>query len=237
MSPPARSQIPTQSAELQDLQHQVSLRTSELRTLQREHDALLQKFERQKGKCAMMEKKLEFSDVEMDSLRDVKEKLSVQVSTMECQIEDLQQSRDEARRQLVANGAQYMQIMEMANRLQTQSTEAKRKWETEKAGLEQRIRVLEEAMVTGTERPIPTSDAEQQPGITPVSSPIGFAHNVSTSQAETISVLRTEVGRLRSRTQTLEAAMQTMRSESLDSRTANSRVKWQAKRYRTRCSR
>jgi predicted nuclease with TOPRIM domain len=223
ISPPAVLQTPGQSANLQDLQQQISLKTSELRTLQRDYDSLVQKLERQTAKCATFEKKLEISDGEMNSLTDEKDRLSTQVSAMEGQIEELQQSRDEARQQLVTNGAQYMQIMDMANRLQAQSAEAKIRWQAEKAGLEQRIRLLEEAMVTGSEKPISTSDAEQQPGITRGPLPVGSTHTVgasNSSQIETINVLRAEVSRLRSRTKTLEAAVQTMRCESLSIQTA-----------------
>ncbi|KAI4691905.1 uncharacterized protein J4E84_002873 [Alternaria hordeiaustralica] len=210
------------SPSLHDLQQQISLKTSELRTLQREYGTLLQSLERQKTTCATLERKLEINDGEVIHLMDEKDRLSAQVSTMEGQMEELQQSRDEARQQLIANGAQYMQIMDMANRLQAQSTEEKRAWEAEKAGLEQRIRLLEEAMVAGTETSVSVSDTEQQPGITPDPSPVDFTHstNISVSQRETIIVLRAEISRLRARTQALEAAVQTMRRESLSIQTA-----------------
>ncbi|KAF1938633.1 hypothetical protein EJ02DRAFT_18268 [Clathrospora elynae] len=219
MSPPATS-APTsaQSAHLQDLQHQISVKTLAFQTLQREHDSLLQKLERQRTKCATLERKFEVSDVEINSLTDEKEKLQTQVVTMETLVEELQQSRDEARRQLVDNGTQYMRIMEMANRLQSQGADDKKKWEAERTELEQRIRLLEEAMVTGMEQPTPRSDAEQQASASSVPLHTGLAHTPSvpiSSQAETINVLRAEVGRLRSRTQTLESAVHMMRRESI----------------------
>ncbi|OAL56825.1 hypothetical protein IQ07DRAFT_638228 [Pyrenochaeta sp. DS3sAY3a] len=218
ISPPAiTAQTSAQSAHLQDLQHQISVKTLAFQTLQREYDSLLQKLERQRTKCATLERKFEVSDVEINSLTDEKEKLQGQVAMMESQVEDLQQSRDEARRQLVANGAQYMRIMEMANRLQAQGAEDKKKWEAERTELEQRIRILEEAMVTGTEQPTP--DAEPHATASPGTPSIVLVHNPATasssSQAETINVLRAEVSRLRSRTQTLETALQSMRQESI----------------------
>ena len=141
----------------------------------------------------------------------------MQVATLEIQVEELQQSRDEARRQLVANGAQYMRIMEMANRLQGQGAEDKKKWEAERSELEQRIHILEEAMVSGTEQtpPVPENRSSHSPGL---STAAALSPNVATSsvsQSATINVLRAEVGRLRSRTQTLEAALQIMRRESI----------------------
>jgi predicted nucleic acid-binding Zn-ribbon protein len=214
ISPPTTASLQgaAESAHLQDLQHQVSVKTLEFRTLQREYDSLLQRLERQNTTCATLEKKFEVSDVDVHTLTDEKEKLQAHVTAMEGQAEELQQSRDEARRQLVANGAQYMRIVDMANRLQFQGAEDKKKWESERTELEQRIRILEEAMVVGIEHPAPTPDAESAS-----SAPRSVS---SSSQAETINVLRAEVCRLRSRTQTLETALQTMRKESISIQTA-----------------
>ncbi|KAF2709499.1 hypothetical protein K504DRAFT_275981 [Pleomassaria siparia CBS 279.74] len=218
MSPPSTSlHASPQAAHLQDLQHQVSIKTLAFQTLQREYDSLLHKLERQRTKCATLEKKFEVSDVEINSLMDDKEKLQAQVAVLENQAEDLQQSRDEARRQLIANGTQYMRIMDMANRLQAQGADDKKQWETERSELEQRIKILEEAMVTGTERP--AGEAGHDSSASPPS--IILSHNphlvsaTPTSSAETINVLRVEIGRLRTRTQILEAALQTTREESI----------------------
>ena len=208
-----------QSGHQQDLQHQVSVKTLEFQTLQRKYDNLLQQLEQQKARYATLEKNVEVSDVENSSLADEKEKLQAQLATMEGLVEELQQSRDDARRQHVANGAQYMRIMEMANRLQSQSSEDKKKWEGERTELERRIRLLEEAMVTGTEQPTPTPDAELQLS----ASPVPTAASPS-SQAERINVLRAEVHRLRSRTQTLEIALQDMRRDSISIQTAARQV-------------
>jgi chromosome segregation ATPase len=215
ISPPSTAvQNSAQATHLHDLQHQISVKTLALQTLQREYDSLLQKLERQRTKCATLEKKFEVSDVEINSLTDEKERLHGHVAVLESQVDELQQSRDETRKQLVANGAQYMRIMEMANRLQAQGADDKKRWEAEKVELQQRIKVLEEAMVTGTQRP--TSAQE----IGSSSSPILQSHSAvqpsnSTSSAETIKVLRAEIGRLRLRTQDLETALQTMREESI----------------------
>jgi chromosome segregation ATPase len=214
MSPPsAAGQTSAQSAHLQDLQHQISVKTLAFQTLQREYDSLLQKLERQRTKCATLEKKFEVSDVEINSLTDEKEKLYATIATLETQVEEVQQSRDEARQQLVSQGAQYSQIMDMASRIQGQGAEDKKKWEIEKSDLEQRIRLLEEAMVTGGAEQTP-SDAENASSASP-GAPSRTSVTPSASQSETINVLRTEVGRLRSRTQILETALQSMRQESV----------------------
>lgn len=218
MSPPsAAGQTSAQSAHLQDLQHQISVKTLAFQTLQREYDSLLQKLERQRTKCATLEKKFEVSDVEINSLTDEKEKLYEQIATLETQVEDLQQSRDEARRQMVAQGAQYSQIMDMASKIQGQGAEDKKKWETEKSDLEQRIRLLEEAMVSSAAEQTPSEAMHASSASPCVTAGTGEQKSVTpgASQSETINVLRAEVGRLRSRTQSLEIALQTMRKESI----------------------
>ncbi|KAL5119485.1 hypothetical protein ACEQ8H_002550 [Pleosporales sp. CAS-2024a] len=216
MCPSAAGQTCAQSAHLQDLQHQISVKTVALQTLQREYDSLLQRLERQRSKCAALERKFKVSEAEMHSLADEKEKLHAHVATLECQVEDLQQSRDEARRQLVANGAQYMQIMDMANRLQGQSAEDKKKWDAEKSDLEHRIRVLQEAMVTGTRRAL-LLEADQNTGAT---SPGGASVVVPPSVSTCEKTMDddgggAEVARLRTQIQRLETSLQAMRRESM----------------------
>jgi hypothetical protein len=88
----------------------------------------------------------------------------------------------------------------------------------ERCELEQRIKVLEEAMVMGSEQPIGNAEHDMSGNSSPS---IILSHNphvspaASVSSTETINVLRVEIGRLRSRTQILEAALQTMREESI----------------------
>jgi predicted nucleic acid-binding Zn-ribbon protein len=222
ISPPlATGQTSVQSTRMQDLQHQISVKTLALQKLQHEYDGLLQKLERQRSNCATLEKKLEISDVEINNLTDEKERLHMQAATLEVQVEDLQNSRDEARRQLVANGTQYMRIMDMANKLQGQGAEDKKKWEAERTELEQRIHLLEEAMVTGTAQA--PSSFESPSCASPGASSVVHTHETtmsSASQLEIINLLRIEVTRLRSRTQTLETALQTIRREGISIRTA-----------------
>jgi hypothetical protein len=209
-SPSAAAQNSAQTSHLHDLQHQISLKTLALQTLQREYDSLLQKLERQRTKCATLEKKFEVSDVEINTLTEDREMLQAQNIALETQVEELQQIRDETRRQLIVNGAQYMRIMEMANLLQAQSAEDKKRWEAEKAGLQQRITVLEEAMVTGAiERDPPPPSTTMTPSVDQSTTAL------SSTSFETLNVLRNEIGRLRERTQTLEAALRTMREESV----------------------
>jgi outer membrane murein-binding lipoprotein Lpp len=188
-----------QTAHLHALQHEISLKTLALQTLQHEQTTLLQTLERQRTKSLTLEHKARVRDVEINTLSDEKDKLVGHVSTLNTQVEELQQSRDEARHQLVANGAQYMRIMEMANRLQAQGAADAKTWDTEKSALERRIRLL-----AGATEHSSLGESES----------ISTTSNSSSSQTETITVLRAEVVRLRARMQSLELAMHGVRRES-----------------------
>lgn len=224
-----------QTSHLQDLQHQVSVKTLALTTLQREYDALLQKLERQRTKCAALEKKFEVSDVEINSLTDEKELLQGTITQLEKQVEGLTQSRDECQREMRRSGEQYMKIMEMGGKLQVRAAEEKREWLKEKEVFEKRVRVLEEAMVSDPRVPAVSSVGMEGPrtigrgdleaasdadvGMSEAGAPAAEVSQAapppaSAAAAETIAVLRAEITRLRKRTQTLEAALKAMRDES-----------------------
>lgn len=213
LSSPPRSQAP----HIQDLQNQLSSKDHAIQNLQREYEDLSQAFERQRAKHMDLEQKLEASEIEVRELTDEKDALQVKVVGLESQVDELQRSREEARQEVTANSEQYMRIMSLTNRINAKGAEDKKRWETERAELEQRIKILEEAMVTGSlEGPAmnsadvdidtPSSSAK------PYSRPENFNPHlapfaVSIASSETINVLRAEVARLRKRTQDLEAAL------------------------------
>ncbi|KAI9849648.1 MAG: hypothetical protein M1837_002773 [Sclerophora amabilis] len=121
-----------QAAHFQDLQHQVSTKTLALQTLQQEHDNLLAALSRSQTRCSTFEKKFQMSDAEINNLTEDRMRLQSQVDAFEAQVDELVQSRDDARKQSVANGGQYMKIMEMASQLEAQGTTDKKKWKSEK---------------------------------------------------------------------------------------------------------
>ncbi|KAI9656465.1 MAG: hypothetical protein M1821_004672 [Bathelium mastoideum] len=142
-SPAASYPSSAHAAHLQDLQHQISTKTLAYQTLLREYDALLQKLERQRTKCATLEKKFEVSDTEINNLTDDKERLQDKVGALETEVEDLKKTREDERKEYGANGDQYRKILEMASRLQEQGAMEKRKWVSEKKELEDKIETLE----------------------------------------------------------------------------------------------
>ena len=132
LSPSADVSHSAHAAHLQDLQHQISTKTLALQTLQREHDNLLSAFSHSQSRCATLEKKFQVSDTEINELTEDRLKLLLQVESFETQVEELTSSRDEARKQSVANGGQYMKIMAMASRLEAQGAADKKKWTSER---------------------------------------------------------------------------------------------------------
>ena len=148
---------------------------------------------------------------------------------MQSTIDDLHKSRDEARNSLQANAAQYMRIMDLANRLQVKGEEDRKKWEREKKVLEERVRGLEGVVLSGgggggggdtntntthqatTGQVVEISDERvrvqqqrQQGGEATVS-----------EQLLVIPLLRAEVARLRERNSVLEEAVRRIRDEGV----------------------
>jgi chromosome segregation ATPase len=204
------------SSHFQDLQHQVTVKTLTLQTLQREYEALLQKLERMRVRTQVLEKKFEVSDAEINSLSDEKEKLANQVQKLEAQVEELQQARDEARKAGAETAAQYMQIVEMAGRLQGPGVSSQRSWEQERELMLARIKELEGSRNQAytddrgtTGEPNTSSGVQSQPS--PSAGRFGREGYVTASPwqshpqpADEISTLRAELQALMERNKILE---------------------------------
>lgn len=238
ISPPsAYPHSAAHAAHLQDLQHQVSVKTLALQTLQREYDSLLQKLERMRTKCATLEKKFEVSDAEINSLTDERERLEKQVETLEKQLEDAQNARDEARSTSAEQASQYMKIMEMAGRLQAQAAEDRRKWETEKESLLSKVAELQTGdRSMGLNRPSDPPDrpmsSRAEPEVGNVETPISRTDQETDSEGESptsfaagtlpddpdpvdkTKLLQRELRKLEARVQSLEVALQAAQEES-----------------------
>jgi hypothetical protein len=205
-------------AHLQDLQHQVSVKQLALQTLKREYDSLLQKLERQRIKSQALEKKFEVSDAEINSLTEEKERLVGQVQALEAQVDKLQVARDEARKMGADSAAQYMEIVEMAGRLQGRGVEDKKLWEKERDALQRRIAELESGPF-GSGQGSRVGSSDQSPGpAEPHGSPMRYlSEQVSaahlsrvatpTSQTDDTAPLRQEILELKGRIVALEAAL------------------------------
>ena len=117
---------------LQDLQHQLSTKSLAHQILQGEHEKLLAAYSRSQRKCADLDKKSQVSDAEISNLSEERMRLQAFIESLEQQVEELQQSRDEAHKQSVANGSQYMQIMAMSSKLQAQGSVDQKKWKSDR---------------------------------------------------------------------------------------------------------
>jgi chromosome segregation ATPase len=190
------------NAHLQDLQHQISTKTLALQTLQREHDQLLGAFSRSQIRCSTLDKKSQVSDHEINSLTEEKIRLQAQVETLETQVEELLNAKDEVQRQTTAETAQWRQIVAMSSRLQAQSAEETKRykadresWERDRDGLQRRITELESGKLTLVDI---SRSADSTVSI--------FSGDILTSTS--LDALRAEIVRLRSKCADMEAALQ-----------------------------
>lgn len=226
--PQPSSSSAAHSAHLQDLQHQISLKTLALQTLRQEYDALLSKLDRQRTKCAALEKKFEVTDVEINSLTTEKEELEARVVALEQQVDELREQRDDARRREVQTGEQYRSIVEMASRLQGMAAEEKRAWMQEREGLlralgwddsrarEQRAEVESGMayMQSATTPDVAASGLDSSRNLLSANLPGPHTEQASASAtSQVIAALRVEVAQLRSRTQALEATIRAIRDQ------------------------
>lgn len=200
------------NAHLQDLQHQISTKTLALQTLQREHDQLLGAFSRSQIRCSTLDKKSQVSDHEINSLTEEKIRLQAQVETLETQVEELLNAKDEVQKQTTADAAQWRQIVAMSSQLQAQGAEeAKRykadreSWERDRDGLQRRITELESGSLTLVDT---NRSADSAVSIS--------SDDILTSTS--LDSLRAEIVRLRSKCADMEVALQDLRrvTEQMD---------------------
>ncbi|KAF2435418.1 hypothetical protein EJ08DRAFT_337193 [Tothia fuscella] len=206
-SPSPYTQTSVHNTHLQDLQHQVSVKTLAFQTLQREYDTIIQKIERSRIRTQTLEKKFEVSDAEIKSLSEEKERLTMQVQQLETQIETLQHAKDDARRTGAESAAQYMKIVEMAGQIQAQGVDSRKNWEKEKGELLDRIKLLELGRSSNPIGP-PASRPASSGGVVSHSEPI----QASTSDAQLRALLI--------RNEALEGALKAAKEESKSMREA-----------------
>ncbi|KAJ9199762.1 hypothetical protein DTO207G8_393 [Paecilomyces variotii] len=217
--------VSAHTSHLQDLQHQVSTKTLAIQTLQREHDNLLAAYSRQQTRCIALDKKTKVSDSEIKALTEEKMKLQKRAEELETQVEDLAKTKEEAHQQSATSGAQYMQILAMSSRLQSQSAADLRRfklereeWERQKKELLQRIEelgslkhVLTDVRHSATEHDLSTETLEIH------RVPISPSYHTDADDilaTTSLDVLRKEVLRLRRRCQEMEGALKGLDDEA-----------------------
>jgi len=221
------------------LQHEVSLQKMALSSLQGEHDKLLAAFSRSQTRASTLEKKHAVSDNEIISLTEEKLRLQTQVMDLERDVDELSRSRDEFRQAAVQEGAQYIEIVNKAGRLEEMRAGETRAWNRIKEDMERKIAALsaearENSNGDGEAATSETAHATQVmeemdigPGVSPVHSPgrlkiertdqypldEQIAHGSETPQ-ESVESLKGEIRRLRERCTRAEKALRDIRDES-----------------------
>ena len=106
-----------------DLQHQVTLKSLALQTLQSEYAALLQKFRRENVKSHTIEKKTDVTDQEINELTSKKEHLNEQVKALEAQLEESENKRESEHLIAASEREQWTQMLAFDRKLQIKRTE------------------------------------------------------------------------------------------------------------------
>lgn len=132
------------SAHIADLQHQVTLKTLSLQTLQSEYASLLQKLQRERVKSQTIEKKTSVADNEVNELTGRNEELVDQVGLLEARVEELEKKRETEHADVAREKEQWGRMLEMSGRLQTRTAADKQKLADEKEELLSRVLAYED---------------------------------------------------------------------------------------------
>ncbi|KAK0129797.1 hypothetical protein ONS96_000349 [Cadophora gregata f. sp. sojae] len=207
------------------LQHEVSVQKIALSSLQGEHNKLLAAFSRSQTRASALEKKHSVSDTEIISLTEEKLRLQSQVVELERDVEELARSRDEFRQAAVQEGAQYVEIVKRASRLEEAAGEERKGWNKLKLAMEQKIEELSGGssrmdVTRGSSEQLvnvntPTSDFDSQAELK--LEPAGDTRPTSHPQLvqqQSNEALEEEIRILRHRVAEVETALGAVRDES-----------------------
>jgi hypothetical protein len=220
MSPSLLQSKSPHTAHLQELQHQLSTKSLAYQILQGEHDKLLAAFSRSQTRCATLDRRSQVSDEEINHLAEDRLRLQAQVDAFEAQIEALQNSKNEALKQSVSSGTQYMQIMSMSSRLQEQGAAELKKWKQDRDTWQQEKDQLLSQIAVLTDNG-KLSVRSNQDGGAPATS-IEAEESGTRSQAgspdvlhsPSVESLRADVVRLRARNHAVETLLQSWAEDS-----------------------
>ncbi len=230
--PPIAATSDAHQAHSASLQHEVALQKIALSSLQDEHDKLLAAFTRSRIRAETLEKKYEVSDNEIISLTEEKLRLQSQVIELERSVAELGRSRDGFRQAAVQEGAQYVEIVKKATRLEKLALEEKKSWNRLKAEMEQRIKELTADLnrtndmlpepdisvagnTDGSDAPNTSKETQINLKIEPIIEHKLASHMPGGVQQKDIDTeLKAEILRLRSRCADVEGALRILRDES-----------------------
>ena len=222
------------------LQHEVSVQKIALSSLQGEHDKLLAAFSRSQTRASALEKKHAVSDGEIITLTEEKLRLQAQVIELERDVEELVRSRDNFRQAAVQEGAQYVEIVQKASRLEEITREEKKNWCKLREDMDRTIAALKAGSNSEREGLRPTEnidlvvhsrpeDMDMEMSVSSVvaisetkmelandSQPFASASEPSDPSAaqESVEELKAEVHRLRQRCADVENTLRAIRDDS-----------------------
>lgn len=107
--------------------------------MQKEHD-------RTKARLVTYDRKSKAADEELAILHEEKFVLQDRVTTLEKELEQARQQRNDVQDLHNREGAQWRQIISLSNQLQKQHTEQAERWKEEKGELVEKIELLEEKL-------------------------------------------------------------------------------------------
>lgn len=123
--------------------------TPSMQKLQQDHHQLLIALSQWQTKCEALEKKVQALSHEAMAAKSEKSELQHDNQVLEAQVTELSTSRDELRNRILADGAQWRQIMAMSSQLQIQSAEETKRhnqereeWNKDRDQLKQQIETL-----------------------------------------------------------------------------------------------
>lgn len=210
---------PTSSAASQhiaDLQHQVTLKSLSLQTLQSEYTSLLQKSQRDRLKSQTFEKKAMAADQEINDLTTRNEELVEQVRTLESQLDECEKKRETERSDAVREKEQWGRMLEMSGRLQAKSADDRQKLVQEKESLCQRIIIYENEAALSVKRR--TSQSLKESPLAgqydaSIETSRGQANEATKESASRIAVLQLENETLQKRTYLLRSVLMRMEEQ------------------------
>jgi hypothetical protein len=132
------------SQHIADLQHQVTLKSLALQTLQSEYASLLQKLQRERVKSQTIEKKTSVADQEVNELSSRNEDLAEQIKGLETQLEESEKKRESERLTAATERDQWTKLLALDRQLQSKTAEEKQKLREEKIRLSQRVAAYED---------------------------------------------------------------------------------------------
>ncbi|CAK4030653.1 Hypothetical predicted protein [Lecanosticta acicola] len=179
------------SAHIADLQHQITLKSLALQTLQTEYSSLLQKLQRERVKGQAMEKKTSVADQEVNDLTTKNEELTEQVKSLEAQLEECEGKREAARVESSREKDQWGRMLEMGGRLQAKIDGERQKLLEEKAALQQRLFRLEG--LKGNQQADDLDSTERGQTVMPNSSKSDQSKSTGTIHAESTAQVNSEI--------------------------------------------